>query len=465
MDRLSPLDASFLHLEDDVSHLHIGSTAIFGGPPPAYGDLCAMIAGKLPLVPRYRQRVRYVPLGIGRPVLVDDPHFNLGYHVRHTALPQPGGSEQLRNLVGRIMSQKLDQTKPLWEAWMVEGLEDDRWALVSKVHHCLVDGIAGTDLLAVILDPSPEPSAPVEDTWRPGPNPSRPRLAVDSVADLLSSPYEQWRALRAAVRRPGRIAMQAGAVAKGLVTMAGIARPVGDLTLAGPIGPHRRYVWTEVALDDIRTVRRALGGTVNDVVLALVTGGFRDLMAAHGDDTSTRRLRSLVPVSVRMPDERGLYDNRVSAMFAELPVDITDPVERLEVVTAQMERLKSSGEAVAAETLVSLSGFAPPLLFALGARAAHRALRGGGVGIDTVTTNVPGPQQPLYALGRRLERACPFVPIAAPVRVGVAIFSYVGTLTFGVTADYDSIPDPEVLTNGIGTAMTELLKAAEEVGP
>jgi diacylglycerol O-acyltransferase len=462
MDRLSPLDASFLHIENDVNHMHIGSTAIFEGPAPGHDELCAMIGGKLPLVPRYRQRVREVPYDLGRPVWADDPHFNLAFHVRHTALPAPGGTEQLRNLVGRVMSAKLDQTKPLWEMWVVEGLEDGHWALVTKVHHSLVDGVAGTDLLAVMLDASPEPAPPVPDTWRPRANPSNLRLFGDALTDYLVSPYERWRAARAVTRGPRHALAWLGDAGRGLVSMAGLARPVPSTSLVGPIGPHRRYVWARATLDDVRTIRAAFGGTVNDVVLAAITRGFRELLIAHGEPPDERVVRSLVPVSVRRPDERGTYNNRVSAMFAELPVGIADPVERLAAIRRQMDDLKESKQAVAAETLTSLSGFAPPLLLALGTRVAFRAAsRLPQRAVSTVTTNVPGPRHPLYGLGRRMVEAFPYVPLASPVRVGVAIFSYEHRLTFGVTADYDSIPDVAVLADGIETGMTELLKRAE----
>ena len=461
MDRLSPLDASFLHIENDVNHMHIGSTAIFEGPPPAWDDIRAMVAGKLPLVPRYRQRVRTVPLDLGRPVWADDPHFRLEYHLRQTALPSPGGAEQLRNLVGRVMSQKLDTTKPLWEIWIVEGLEDGHWALLSKVHHCMVDGVSGTDLLAVLLDDSPEPSPPVPDTWRPGADPSGARLIGEALTDYLVSPYEQFRAARAAARRPLAVARGLLGAGKGIVAMAGVVRPASSSSIVGPIGPHRRYTWARTSFDDVKVVRHAFGGTVNDVVLATITRGFRDLLTAHGEDPSQQTVRTLVPVSVRRADERGSYNNRVSALFADLPVGLTDPVERLSSIREQMDTLKASGQAVAAETLTSLSGYAPPLLLALGTRVAFRAAGRVGTGVNTVTTNVPGPRHPLYAVGRRMVEAIPYVPIASPMRVGIAIFSYEGRLTFGVTSDFDSIPDPEVLASGIEAGMTELLKVAE----
>jgi len=462
MERLSPLDASFLHIEDDVNLMHIGSTAVFEGPPPPHDALLRMVAGKLPLVPRYRQRVRTVPLELGRPVWVDDPHFNLGFHVRHTGLPSPGSTEQLRNLVGRVMSSKLDRTKPMWEMWQVEGLEDGHWALITKVHHCVVDGIAGTDLLSVVLDADPDAVVAAPDRWRPRADPSNVRLLAEAITDYLVSPYEQYRAARARTRAGRRLARQAFDLARGLSSIVGVARRQAASSIVGPIGPHRRYVWARTTLDDVKAIRSRLGGTVNDVVLTVITRGFRDLLLGRNEPLEDRVVRSLVPVSVRRADERGTYNNRVSGLLAELPVGIDDPEERLAAIRAQMNGLKESKQAVAAEALTSLGGFAPSLLLALGTRVAVRAAQTGGVGtVDTVTTNVPGPQRPLYALGRRMVEAFPYVPLASPIRIGVAIFSYDGALTFGITGDFDTASDIEVLARGIEAGITELRKAAD----
>jgi diacylglycerol O-acyltransferase / wax synthase len=465
MDRLSPQDASFLHVEDDVNHMHIGSVGVFEGPPPAYQEMCELFQGKLALVPRYRQRVRTVPFELGRPVWVDDPHFNLTYHLRHTALPSPGSREQLRNLASRVMSQQLDRTKPLWEVWIVEGLEDGHWALLSKIHHSMVDGVAGTDLLAVLLDLEPEPSPPIPDQWQPQQPPSGLRLVGEALTDYVASPYEQWRAARSAVLRPKRLARSLLDTGKGVASLTALARPTHSSSLTGPIGPHRRWGWATASLEDVKTIKGTFGGTVNDVVLAAITNGFRELLMAHGEDPRQQTIRSLVPVSVRKESEKGAVNNKVSAMFATLPVHLDDPVNRLHAVRSQMEDLKESKQAVAAESLVSMSGFAPPLLLALGTRAALRAAgRWKGSSVNTVTTNVPGPQIPLYARGRRLLEAYPYVPLAAPVRAGVAIFSYIGRLTFGLTTDYDSIADIGPLARGIETGVDEMRKAAEKEG-
>jgi diacylglycerol O-acyltransferase / wax synthase len=440
-----------------VSHMHIGSVAILEGPPPGYEAVSRMVRAHLPSVPRYRQRVHFVPLALGRPVWVDDPHFNLGYHLRSTALPAPGGDAELRRLVGRVMSQQLDRGKPLWEMWIVEGLSEGRWALITKVHHCMVDGISGTDLLAVILDDERDPQLPAPDDWHPERQPSGAELAVNALARRSVSPYEQLRAARSAARSPGRFGMTALATARGLWTMTGVVAPPPASSLNGSIGPHRRWAWARSRLSDVKRVRVAFGGTVNDVVLTTIAGGFRTLLAARGEATQ-RDVRTLVPVSVRSSEERGEYNNRVSAIFANLPVGIEHTVERLWAVRAQMEHLKQSGEAVAGDVLVGLSGFAPAMLLALGLRTATRMPQRS---VNTVTTNVPGPQRPLYAAGRRLLEILPYVPIAGHVRVGVAIFSYDGALSFGVTGDYDEAADIDVLCRGIEQSMRELLAAAE----
>ncbi len=462
-DRLSPLDSSFLHVEDDVSHMHIASVAIFEGPQPPFSEVVSMVRGKLPLVPRYRQMVSFVPFDLGRPVWVDDPHFNISYHLRQTALPAPGGEAELRKLVGRVMSQQLDRSKPLWEIWVVQGLEDGHWAMMSKTHHCMVDGVSGTDLLAITLDISPEGSDPVPDDWLPQTPPSRASLAATAISERARSPYEFVRSLRSATRLPRQTFAALADIAKGLRAMSGLITPTEPSSLNGPIGPHRRWAWASTTVDDIKQVRKSTGATFNDVVLAAATRGFRDLLLSRGESVD-RVVRTLVPVSVRPRDTSGravgdgTFENRVSAMFAELPVGIEDPLERLGNISSQMAGLKESKQAVAGEALTALSGFGPPMLLALGTRIATRVPQRN---INTVTTNVPGPQMPLYAAGRRMLKAYPYVPLAGSVRVGVAIFSYDGQVNFGVTGDYDTAPDIDVLCHGIEDGMAELLKISE----
>jgi WS/DGAT/MGAT family acyltransferase len=454
---MSPQDASFLHIEDAVTHMHIGTVGVFEGPAPSQQEARAAIEAKLPLVPRYRQKVRFVPMDLGRPVWVDDPHFVLDYHVRSTALPEPGGDEQLRNLVGRIMSQKLDRSRPLWELWVAEGLGDGRWAMISKVHHCMVDGVSATDLLSVLLDSERETAPTPLADWRAEPEPNPAELVARALADRMASPYEGMRALRAAIRRPGRIAADAAQVARGMQSFSRLMRPAPASSLNGPIGPHRRWAWARGRLSDVKTIRASFGGTVNDVVLAVIARGFRDLLSSRGEAVDGRFVRSLVPVSVRAEQERGTFNNKVSALFAELPVGVAEPVDRLHAVRDQMQALKASGQAVAAQRLTALGGFAPSMLLALGGRVAGRTPQRN---VQTVTTNVPGPQQPLFLAGRRMLEAFPFVPIGGSGRIGIAIFSYDGGLNFGITGDYEHAPDIEVLATGIEAGLAELLGAA-----
>jgi diacylglycerol O-acyltransferase len=450
--RMSALDASFLDVEDGVTHMHIGSVGIFEGPAPQPQELRAMVLGKLALVPRYRQVVRSVPFGAGRPVWVDDAHFNLDYHLRRTALPAPGGEAELRRLVGRVMSQQLDRHKPLWEMWVIEGLEQQRWGLLSKIHHCMVDGVAGSDLLTVLLDTERTPAPTAQEPWRPRPAPRGAELLARGLAANLATPYEMARALLA----PRELARRGQDAARGILRLSSVIAPTQPSSLNGAVGPNRRWSWARALLSDVKSVRGALGGTVNDVVLAAIAGGFRELLSARGESVD-RVVRTLVPVSVRSPGERGVYNNRVSAMFAELPVGIADPRRRLDSIRAQMADLKHSKEAVAGEVLTSLAGFAPPLLLALAERLGTRVPQHN---VNTVTTNVPGPQHTLYAGGRRMLEALPYVPLGGHVRVGVAIFSYDGAITFGVTGDYDTAPDLDVLCEGIERAMAELVELA-----
>jgi diacylglycerol O-acyltransferase / wax synthase len=452
MDWMSPMDASFLHLEGPMNPMHIGGVSIFEGPAPPFQRLEEMVAGKLGLVPRYRQKVRFVPLGLGRPVWVDDPHFNLSYHLRHSALPPPGSNEQLRRTAARIFAQRLDRSKPLWEIWMLEGLGESRWALLSKVHHCMVDGVSATDLMAVMFEG--DGARATAEPWAPAPEPSGAELVLRTITHRTLNPSEQLRTVRAAARAPLASLVQARDLLRGITSAARVMRPVGGSSLTGPVGPHRTWSWAHVRLSDVKSVRAALGGTVNDVVMTIVSGGLRDLLEARGEAIADRTVRTLVPVSVRRPGERGAYNNRVSAMIAELPVGVADPAARLAAVRAQMDGLKQSKQAVAGDVLTSLSGFAPPMLLALGARLAARS---SSLGLQTGVTNVPGPQQPLHTLGRRLLESFPFVPVIGQARISIAIFSYDGGLYVGVTGDYDSSNDIDILTAGVERSMSELL--------
>jgi len=456
MEWMSPMDASFLHIEDANHPMHIGGVSIFEGPAPPFERLEEMVARKLDLVPRYRQKVRFIPFGLGRPVWVEDPHFNLGYHLRHTALPSPGSERVLRRTAARVFAQHLDRSKPLWEIWMIEGLEQNRWALLSKVHHCMVDGVSATDLMTVMF--GEDTPAGSQSSWQPAPEPSEAELVLRTLAHQAVNRSEQVRLVRAAVRRPGTSLGPAADLVRGAMSASLLLRPLGTSSLTGRVGPHRTWSSAYVHLGDVKAVRAAFGGTVNDVVLTLAAGGLRQLLEGRGEQVQGRTVRALVPVSVRRPDEHGAYNNRVSGMLARLPIGITEPVARLNAVRVQMDGLKQSKQAVAGDVLTSLSGFAPPMLLALAGRVAARSPT---LGLQTGVTNVPGPQIPLHTLGRRLLESYPFVPLIGPARISIAIFSYNGGLYFGVTGDYDSSRDIDILTAGVQRSMAELLEAVD----
>lgn len=459
---MSPQDAMFLSVEDERNPMHIGNVSVFEGPAPRYGDLVRAVASHLTKLPRYRQRVRFVPMGLGRPVWVDDPHFQILYHVRHTATPPPGSPEELRNLAGRVFAQNLDRSKPLWELWMVDGLEHGNWALISKVHHSMVDGVSATDLLTVLLDREPQTKPAKAPDWHPGREPNDMQLLADALMDAVTDPVNRIRGV------PGvaRAIFASGLGMNNLTDVRNFVSSLGTWTqpaagsLNGPIGPHRRWSWSSATLDQVKEIRAAFGGTVNDVVLSAITKGFRDLLRRRGDKVAGRVVRTLVPVSVRKESEKGLYNNRVSGVFPGLPVGIENPVERLTSIKEQMDGFKHSGQAVAGDVLTQLSGFAPPMLLAVSLRLALHAQQRM---VQTVTTNVPGPQYPLYAAGRQMLYAYPYVPIAGSVRIGIAIFSYHGGLNFGVTGDYDTVPDIDVLTRGIEAGIAELLTLARRM--
>lgn len=459
MDRLNPLDALFIDAEDEDPHtsMAIASIAVFEGPVPSQEEILASLAGRLPLVPRYRQKLRTVPFRLGRPVWVDDPDFDLRYHARRTALPAPGGDQQLADLMGRVMSQRLDRDHPLWEYWLIEGLTQGRWALISKVHHCMVDGVSGTDLYRVIFDFSPEPSPPVPDDRVVGAEPSPLQLAAQAALDTVVLPVREALALSGAVADPGGVARQVAGTVRAAAKLAPALWPVPGTSLSGRIGRQRRYTWARASLDDVKAIRRELGGTVNDVVLAAISGGFRALLLARGEQPGPHLVRSLVPVSVRAPGEENIYENRVSAVLADLPVHVADPAERLAAVQAELLALKESREMMVGEALVTLGRYTP---FPLASRTVRLVFGLPQREIITVTTNVPGPREPLYALGRRLLEIIPYVPIATTLRTGISIFTYCGHVTFGITGDFDTNPDLRVLAHGIETGVSDLVKAA-----
>lgn len=460
--RLSALDSAFLHLEDPHTSLHIGSVAILDGDAPEQSAVLAAFERALVRVPRYRQRLRAVPLGLHRPVWVDYPGFDLSQHVLRRALPSPGGEAELADLVSALMSEPLDRHLPLWQEIVVEGLAGHRWALVTKVHHSMVDGVAGTDLLSRLFDhaapiPRPRGAADGAAPWRPRPEPGPVQLTRDAVADRLSLPLRELNHLaRSAASARRSLALAAG-LGQGALTWAGAARPFQGSTLAGPIGRERVYRWSEVSLSEVATVREAFGGTINDVILTAVTLGLRDLLLARGEEPGAHTVRTLVPVSVRRPDERGHDDNRVSALLADLPVDIADAIACLRAVTVRTRHLKASHEAETGEAATELAELLPPPALAA---ALHVAFRLPHRVVTTVTTNVPGPRETLWFAGRELLATYPYVPIADRVRLGIAITSYRGRLLLGYTADAASTPDLDRLVEGVTAGFAALYREA-----
>jgi len=464
-DRLTALDASFLHLEDATSHMHVASVTVFEGPPPTHAELLEHVERRLSLVPRFRQKLRFVPLGQGRPVWVDDPHFNLEYHVRATALPPPGSEQQLKYLGSRVFAQQLDRTKPLWEIWLVQDLdrgdsspgEAEHFALLSKTHHCLVDGVAGVDITAVLFDTAAEPTTPPDagPQWQPLPEPTSAQLLGDALIERATQPAEMVRSARSAVRAPRRVISRGfgAATAVGALARSGLGAPPSPLNVE--IGPHRRFDWVRAELSEVKEIKNRLGGTVNDVVLAVVTGALRKFLQERGEDVDELTLKALVPVSVRRDDEYGMTGNRVAGMMAPLPVYEEDPVERLKIISEELDGLKDSGQAVGAQVLTQLSGFAPPTVLAQAGRLQSRQRF-----FNLVVTNVPGPQMPLYVLGRQLLDVFPLAPLAKRQAVCIAIMSYNGKLNFGLLGDFDTLPDLEVIAGGISSSLDELRLSA-----
>jgi WS/DGAT/MGAT family acyltransferase len=463
-DRLTGLDASFLHLEDDSTHMHVAGIMTFDGSPPHYDDIVDAIEARLHLVPRYRQKLAFVPFGQGRPRWVDDPHFNLRYHVRLTALPEPGSEEQLRRLAGRVFSQALDRDKPLWELWVVEGLDGgERFAICSKTHHALVDGVSGVDIASVLFDTRPDPSGPPRDPdrrrWLPQPAPSSAQLLGEALVERATMPAEIVRGARALLRAPRRIARAAAGSVVGLGAMAwaGLS-PAPPTPYNTTVGPHRRFTWVRMELADVKAIKDSLGGTVNDVMLAIVAGGLSRHLHRRGAQEEGMELKAMVPVSIRADDARGALGNQVAAVMAPLPVGSEEPVTRYELIHHAMDEVKRSGQAVGAKALTDLTdltSFAPPNIVSQASRIAV-----GRRWFNLVVTNVPGPQFPLYLLGREMQDMIPMVPLAPNQALGVAIMSYNGRIDFGLVGDYDVLYDLDDLAADFEIALAELAAAA-----
>ena len=473
-DRLTPLDVSFLYLEDSPAVMHVGTVMVFSAPPGGldHARVLRHISARIAFVPRYRQRVRGVPGRLANPVWVDDERFDISYHVRRSALPRPGTEEQLRELVARIQPRPLDRTRPLWEAYVVEGLEHDRFAVITKVHQALVDGVHAVDLAQVVLDESAEAGEPATDTWRPVREPTPVELVTGAVVDAVRRPTQVVDTARAGLGDLRSTASKVAGALGGLATAARTAaRPAPVSPLNVPIGEHRRFATVSTDLADYRRVRsfHAEGGrrrraapgaqiTVHDVALATVTGGLRSWLLTRGARVApTTVVRALVPVSVSAADplEGGTMASSVVSLVVDLPVGEGNPVLRLQQLAYQMAAHGDSGRAVGAETLVAIGGFAPPTLHALGARVAHGLSRRL---FNLVVTNVPGPQHPLYLAGGRMLASYPVIPLAKGHALSVGLTSYDGRVYYGLNGDREAMPDVDVLGQCVEDALAELVE-------
>jgi len=468
-DRLSALDASFLQLERVETPMHTGALAIFEGGPffDARGrfrlaEVRELVASRLHLIPRFRKRVVPVPLDAGAPVWVDDPEFDVGFHVRLTRLPAPGARAQLLDAFERIQIRLLDRRRPLWELWLVDGLEDGEVGLAMKAHHALIDGISGVDVALTILDVSPEPvwfDAPV---WQPSPAPSPGRLFIDAVRERTP---EAGRAAPGPRSTGDTAADLARRSARAVRSLAGVAAVAGSLDVAPrtslnrPVGTERRFGLVRVPLDDVRAVRRVYGGTVNDVVLTGLGGGLARLLDARGELAPGLTLKVFCPVSVREDDERMQLGNRLSAMFVPVPVGEPDPLARLQSVCAATADLKGREQPLGAATLLGLANYVTQPVVGLAARVVHRQPF-----FNLICTNIPGPDAPLYCRGARMLEAYPLVPLSTNMNIGVAVLSYAGQLHVGLLADRDQWPDLGVLEAGLDDAFAELRKLADSAG-
>ena len=461
-DRLSALDVSFLYLETPTTAMHVGGVAIFdpqksdGDSEFDYESLCDLVARRISLVPRYRQKVRTVPGHLANPVWVDDEDFDISYHVRRSALPRPGSTEQLRELVGRVQSRQLDRSRPLWEIYLVEGLQDGRFAIITKTHHAMVDGISALDIGTLILDTTPTPREIPDDGWIPRREPSSVGLVTSAVRDNLRRPTQVIETLRGEVADVRAIGDRVLGAASGLVAAARTSlRPAPQSPLNATIGEQRRYGMAATDLDDYKRVRKAHGGTVNDVVLATVAGALRVWLLTRGESvTPATTVRAMVPVSVRSDDQAGSLGNRVSAMFVDLPIGEPSPKVRLHQVSYAMKAHKESGQSVGANAIVALSGFAPPTIHSAAARLASGFSRRL---FNVVVTNVPGPQFPLYAAGAQMLECYPVVPLSKGQAVSIGLTSYNGGVYYGLNADRDSMPDVDVLAQCIEESLAELV--------
>ena len=463
---LSALDASFLGLEDESYHMHVGSVMIFDAGPLRsssggidIGRIRNTIEAQLRLAPRLRQRLAYIPYE-RMPIWVDDERFRLAYHVRHTALPQPGDDRMLKRLIGHIMSQPLDRKRPLWEMWVVEGLQGDRFALISKTHHCMIDGISGADVMSVILDPNPHTESAPPQPWKPRPYPSDVTLVLDEIRRRAAQPTEALHAVRDALGHPQETLRKLTDATIAVVqTVAPALSPVSETPINVDVGPHRRFDWTDMRVADLKAVKNVLGGTLNDVVLATVAGALRVFFTQRGVDPDEMEIRGLVPVSVHTQDDRGRLGNRVAEMIVPLPVKLPTAVARLRFVQEATAALKKSHQALGAQVLTAISDWTVPNLLVQAVRLASRRHP-----YNLIVTNVPGPQIPLYLQGALMRTAYPVVPLFENLGLVVGLFSYNGGLYWGINADWEQLLDLHDFVLAIESSFHELQDAARNAG-
>ncbi len=465
-DRLTFLDNSFLIMETPTSPMHVAGIATFEAGPLRTADggididkVRHYVASRLHLIPRYRQRLAHVPIE-NHPVWVDDEHFNIHYHVRHSALPKPGDARQLRRLAARIMAQHLDRQKPLWEIWILEGLADPAlFVMISKIHHCMVDGVSSVDLLNVLLKPESTDAFDPPPRWKPRPAPSRWELASDALGRYARLPADMAKSFPHSLQEAGDpdsgIRANLNALRQTLSTG---MRGVSETPLNRRIGPHRRLDWLTMDLDTVKGVKQRLGGTVNDVVLATVAGALRRFLRRRGVDLAPLDFRVMAPVSVRTEQERGTLGNRISAWMVPMPLAEPDPIRRLERIRATTEHLKDSKQALSAAVLTQVGEWTPSTLLSLGARLATRVLP-----FNLVVTNVPGPQLPLHMLGARMVDNFGFLPLIDSLCLGIVLFSYAGKLCWGFTGEWDLLPDLHDFAGDIEASFRELSEAPERV--
>ncbi len=462
-ERLSALDASMVFMETSHTHMHIGEVGILEAAPltTATGALDierirAHIASGLDCIPRHRQRLAFIPIE-RHPVWVDDQRFNLGYHLRHTALPPPGSIRQLKRLVGRIMSQKLDLSKPLWELWLIEGLEGGRFAMVNKLHHCMVDGISAVNVLSAFFSPDPEAPTRRPSAWHARPAPSPAQLVVGELQRRAGAPLALAQSVARALAHPQDAIRAIADTTEGAIeAVAGKLRPASQTPLnVEEVGPHRRVDWFRFDLDEVKAVKNRFGGKVNDVVLATVAGAIRRYLQLHHTPVGGLDFRVVVPINTRPTSALGALGNRVVPTLARLPLDVRDSRERLRIIAETTRALKASKEIRAVELFEDISNWIDAAPVAELVRRVTRWWAG-----NLIVTDVPGPQVPLYLLGARLLEGYPFVPMMANQALGIALLSYGGGLYWGFNADWDAISDLHDLVELFTAEFAALKKAA-----